>query len=327
MLVLVGFFAVRTSSCLFLQKIFHYATLSMSKFLEPEQMNLIKISVIIPVYNMEKLLSRCLDSLINQTLREIEIICVNDGSTDKSLDILEKYAQKDPRITIINQQNRGNGAARNVALGMAVGEYVGFVDADDWIDVDFFEKLYLAAKKQNADIACASIERIYSYGRSKMLLKFTKEEVFSSPEAKYKATDVPRRCYIWHKIYRRSELEKHHIMFRERVYFEDMYFSYQALYLLKDMVVVPDIVYHYWVNTESIIRTMTDRKQQDYINARLEFIDFIEKHSIICDEKCYVRRKIIHCFCGIPLMEIREWKTVKRYYLFRLLKIWEIKIS
>lgn len=98
-----------------------------------------KISIIVPVYNTEKFLEKCLNSLINQTLKDIEIICINDGSTDKSLQILEKFANKDKRIQIINQTNSGLSVARNIGIKKAKGEYIGFVDSDDWVDLNFFE--------------------------------------------------------------------------------------------------------------------------------------------------------------------------------------------
>ena len=119
-----------------------------------------KVSVIVPVYNTEKYLEKCLNSLINQTLHDIEVICVNDGSTDNSLNILNQYAQKDNRIKIINQENKMQGAARNAGTQIAAGEYIGFVDSDDWIDLDYFEKLYNAATKYNLDIALATNVRI-----------------------------------------------------------------------------------------------------------------------------------------------------------------------
>ena len=118
-----------------------------------------KVSIIVPVYNVEKYLEKCLDSLVNQSLHDIEIICVNDGSKDDSLDILEKYAKKDSRIKIINKQNQGLSAARNDGLKVAAGEYVGYVDSDDWVDLNFYEKLYESAKKYNAEIASGNIIR------------------------------------------------------------------------------------------------------------------------------------------------------------------------
>ena len=97
-----------------------------------------KVSIIVPVYNAEKYLERCLDSLVNQTLKDIEIICINDGSTDKSLKILNKYAGEYNNILIIEQENKGQSAARNVGIDTAGGEFIAFIDADDWVDLDYF---------------------------------------------------------------------------------------------------------------------------------------------------------------------------------------------
>ncbi|GHT96578.1 glycosyl transferase [Alphaproteobacteria bacterium] len=286
---------------------------------------MIKISIIIPVYNVEKYLTRCLDSVINQTLKEIEIICINDGSTDKSLEILNEYAARDPRIVLLNQSNTmGPSITRNKALSISNGEYIGFVDSDDWIDLNFFEELYNAAQRRNADIACASIERIYPNGKNRMFVEFPEEAVIISPTMKYKATITPRRGYVWNKIYRRSELKKHNLLFPENVYFEDMPFTIRALFFLKTLVVVPKVKYHYWVNYKSIMRTMTDRKQLDFMNARLDFINFTNNHHITCDDKYYIIQRISHRFCGITVIKIHEWKTKKKYYLFGVIKIWEI---
>ena len=100
-----------------------------------------KVSIVVPVYNTEKYLEKCLKSLISQTLKDIEIICVNDGSTDKSSEILQKFADSDTRIKIITQSNQKQGVARNRGMEVALGEYIGFVDSDDWVHLDFFEKL------------------------------------------------------------------------------------------------------------------------------------------------------------------------------------------
>ena len=115
-----------------------------------------KISIVVPVYNVEKYLSKCLESLISQTLADIEIICINDGSTDKSLEILENYASKDNRVKIINQENQGVSTARNNGLACANGEYVTFVDSDDWLESNSCEELYNKAIQTNSDIVLFS---------------------------------------------------------------------------------------------------------------------------------------------------------------------------
>ncbi|MDR2708410.1 MAG: glycosyltransferase, partial [Elusimicrobiota bacterium] len=113
-----------------------------------------KISVIVPVYNTPcEDLKKCIESIINQTLKEIEIILVNDGSTNGNLEILKEYARKDKRIVLIDQQNQGVSASRNAGINIAKGQYIGFVDSDDWIEDNYYELLYASAIKENADIA------------------------------------------------------------------------------------------------------------------------------------------------------------------------------
>ena len=111
-----------------------------------------KVSVIIPVYNVEEYLRECLDSVVNQTLKEIEIICVDDGSTDNSLEILKEYAKKDSRITVITQQNLHAGVARNAGLAVARGEYLSFLDSDDFFELNMLEETYEVAKTENSDL-------------------------------------------------------------------------------------------------------------------------------------------------------------------------------
>ena len=111
-----------------------------------------KVSVIIPVYNVEQYLRECLDSVVNQTLKEIEIICVDDGSTDNSLEILKEYAKKDKRITVIVQKNLHAGVARNAGLTVAKGEYIHFLDSDDWLDKNTYEDLYNLIKSKNVSL-------------------------------------------------------------------------------------------------------------------------------------------------------------------------------
>ena len=111
-----------------------------------------KVSILVPIFNVEKYLRQCLDSIVNQTLKDIEIICINDGSTDSSLEIIEEFANNDPRIVILTKANSGYGDSMNQGLKKATGEYIGIVESDDWVDIDMFENLYDIAVKNNVDV-------------------------------------------------------------------------------------------------------------------------------------------------------------------------------
>lgn len=177
--------------------------------------DIVKVSVLVPIYNVEQFLPECLDSLVNQTLKEIEIICINDGSKDDSLNIIKKYAKNDKRIKIIDKKNSGYGDSMNQGLKKAIGEYVGIVESDDFIDKDAFSELYEVAKKYNVDVVKANF---YEYvGETK------KDQAVSDmfpPEMVGKVID-PRKnkeiyyqppC-IWSAIYKNEFLKENKIDF------------------------------------------------------------------------------------------------------------------
>ena len=124
----------------------------------------VKISVVLPVYNVANYLRKCLDSLVNQTFKDFEVICVDDGSTDKSTKILEEYQKKDNRIKILQQQRGGAGAARNLGLGHAQGKYVQFLDSDDYFESNLLEEMYTRAEKYDADLVVCSSKKVDDEG-------------------------------------------------------------------------------------------------------------------------------------------------------------------
>ena len=229
-----------------------------------------KVSVVVPVYNAEKFLRRGLDSLRKQTLKDIEIICVNDGSTDGSAAILAEYAAHDKRIKIITQENRYIGAARNRGLDAARGEYVGFMDQDDRVSPNYYENLYKAAKKHNADMAVTPLvlvvkkdlpwwvrgsfprwNDIFGDGtvaipmpsREKVRQLLTGKETVGSAQLAEAATFG----FIWEKIYRRVMLKAHNIRFPEcRCMIDDAYFFYTAGFYADKAAVAPDTAYYYY---------------------------------------------------------------------------------
>lgn len=286
-----------------------------------------KISVIIPVYNVEEYLARCLDSVTGQTFRDIEIICVNDGSTDESVSIAEQYAKKDRRISLINQENKGLSAARNAGMRVARGKYISFVDSDDWIDSDFFEKLYNAAESCGADAACSEIRRPHASGAAPYKLKFERSQVLSSAAEKFNVLDLPMRCSVWNKIYLRSEVERQGLKFIEGMSFEDIPFTIRFIFNCKKVITVPGVIYHYWVNPKSICRDLKDKTQIDMLRARADFIKFSRENHIICDEKAYVKSKTFYKFFGVPVLKIYKWETIEKYYLFGVIPFFEKRIA
>ena len=195
------------------------------------------VSIIIPIYNNEKYLKQCIDSLINQTLSNIEIICVNDGSTDSSLSIVENYAQQDKRIVIINQNNQGQSLARNKGMEVAQGEYIGFLDSDDWADTQMFEKLYKHAKQYHSDITMCSITTFDEYTEKysttdpymtlDLFPKSFENRLFSNKET---FNFIFRICVTpWNKIYKTDFLRKNNIKFVEKLNYEDNVFSLETM--------------------------------------------------------------------------------------------------
>ena len=211
-----------------------------------------KVSVLIPCYNAEKYLIQCLDSVVNQTLKDIEIICINDGSTDNTLDILEQYAKKDARVKIINQKNGGMGRAYNNGLSNATGEYIAIVESDDWVNADAFEFLYNLANKNNADIAKADYiffdndsgveTSAWSIGLSKNLIN----RVFCPTEKNVNIlwTGHPS---IWTCLYSKKMLDDNNIKFAETpgATFQDMGFKVKTFVASKRFIYSPYVILHY----------------------------------------------------------------------------------
>lgn len=204
----------------------------------------IKVSVVIPVYNVEEYLGHCLDSVTGQTLKEIEILCVDDGSTDSSGHILEWYRERDSRIRIFHQENRYAGCARNLGLSHATGKYVVFWDSDDFFEPEALEELYYKCEEHQADLGVCSAKRmdnasglIYKTGVYLAKKMLPKEQPFSKKEIPQYifnfTTNVP-----WNKIFRREFIQKHGLAFQPLRQANDVYFSMTALFLAERIIVV-----------------------------------------------------------------------------------------
>lgn len=286
-----------------------------------------KVSVIVPVYNVEKYLKRCLDSLINQTLSDIDIICINDGSKDSSLQILEQYAQKDSRIVIYNQENSGLSVARNTGLEHASGEYIGFVDSDDWVDLDFYEKLYNSAKNNNADIAVADFIREHPNKKPKRL-KLKEEKIYTTPEDKFMICKVHREGCVWNKIYRTEFIHSINLKFVPKMYYEDRDFTIRSLYFSKKLVTTPNTYYRYFVNPKSIVNKRRNYIQDEhYILVRQQVLQFIKEHNIKVPDRLYKAEIYRYKLFGKTLFTIKESINSKYIFLFGKIQIFKMRLK
>lgn len=207
------------------------------------------ISVIVPIYNVEKYLHKCIDSILNQTLKNIEIILVNDGSTDNCGKIIDEYAKKDERIIVIHKENEGQSSARNKGLDIARGEYIGFVDSDDWLHHDMYENLYNAINESNADLCICGREAYSEDGILGYQIKLENELIdlneydireYISSKLFYKHTVV-----VWNKIYKKEVIKNNNIRFEDVSYVgsEDALFNYQYLLIAKKIKSIDKIGY------------------------------------------------------------------------------------
>ena len=284
---------------------------------------MIKVSVIIPVYNVEKYLNQCLDSICVQTLKEIEIICINDGSTDNSWKILEKYAQNDSRFVIINKNNEGVSVARNTGISCAVGEFICFVDSDDYVDKNYLEKLYNAAVEYDCDIACCGFVRFNGIRKS-VRKTISKIRVLKTIEEKIKIEKIPEHNYIWNKIYRRKSFLEHNLQFVQHRYFEDIEIVIKILNSLGDMVTVPDVNYYYRKNPTSIVHTQSPRKRKDYYWAISEFKKYVDENNIVLPENNLTEKRYIVRFFGIIFLKVYIKEFVTQIKLFGFIPLFSV---
>jgi len=285
-----------------------------------------KLSVIIPAYNSEKYIQKCLNSLTNQTLKEIEIIVIDDGSVDQTSQTAYSFAQNDSRIKVVIQEHKLQGAARNNGIKHANGEYIGFVDADDWVDLDYFEKLYSLVKKFDADIAMATNVRIGN-GKTKKRLNITKEEFVIGLQNKIDTCNLWKDSCPTNKIYKAEFLRNNNILFPESVYCEDKLFTTKAVYYANGIVTVPDTYYYYYRNLNSTSHNKILRKgrENDKNNARLAVLKFLRTHNLnVRDGNFYAITKKINIF-GIPIYTKKESLRSAKHYIFSVIKIREDK--
>lgn len=263
------------------------------------------VSVIIPVYNVKKYLAKCVDSVINQTLKDIEIILVDDGSTDGSGEVCDHYALLDRRVTVIHQKNAGQGAARNSGLDMAQGKWIGFVDSDDWLDENYYEKMVKSAEENDADMACCD-RRVFDEQNNmiyeadivegKSCIIGDKEEYFYKYFFKY----TPSSC---NKLYRREIVKGIYFKSVKEVGSEDALFNYEILFRLNKISEAKGVFYNSLARENSTARSYRcGVLLQNY--RMLEYTFLVAKRYEVSENTC---------LCMYNFFQQRTWNQLKVY--------------
>lgn len=304
--------------------------------------NEIKISVIVPIYNVETYVKDCLESIINQPFKDIEIICIDDCSTDNSMVVVESFAKKDSRIKILkHKENRGQSAARNAGMEIASGKYIAFIDSDDTIERDYFINLYEAAEKSGADVTECGY---------KIVSKNNPVSCHSFHNGIYYNFDniLPRikKCFVWIRLWRSDFLKKNSLQFYNGIYFEDILFVIQAAYYAKSWNIISYVGYNYRIVPTSSTNDpkKRDKRDNDLFIVLENLYSFAKKVGIIKDnvknkqdifykflyQNCVSKNKVLdnHCYQTYlkifgknpALIKLRRKVFIQRYFRLSLKK-------
>ena len=283
-----------------------------------------KVSIIVPIYNVEKYMRRGMNSILNQTLKEIEIILVDDGSTDSSGKIADEYMLIDSRVKVIHQKNKGLPGARNSGILVATGDYLGFVDPDDWVEKNMFEEMYKSAISCNSDITiCNFIEEnlkedskeIYKHNIDNGILReneIKKEFINYIDNKKFFLWPA-----VWNKIYKRDFLEDNNLIQDETLKLaEDLCFNINAIMNAKIISGVDEVFYHYMrINPESLLNKFNEEKVYNHMYARKKIIEYLERYNIeVKDYTRYENCKNIRNYIDLCLFRINDKNSINNKY-------------
>lgn len=267
-----------------------------------------KISVIIPIYNTETYLEECIDSVIGQTFAQLEIILVDDGSTDGSLAIMKRFAEKDDRVKVLTQENLGGAAARNTGLKVATGDYIAFVDSDDTIDVQTYEKAYKKAEETGADIVM--------FGEDKFS---PREKIY---ENSFEALNAPGAIFLWNKLYRREFLLSNNLLIPEHIKcHHDEAFNIMAVPKANRVACIQDRLYHYRRRRPGSIQTAVpiSTRLENLLNVARFVCEDWRKSGYLEEHGYWLLRKLTRLFdCFVCRLATQEEKT---YYSKVLMEI------
>lgn len=239
-------------------------------------MNRPLISVIVPIYNVEKYLDRCVESIANQTYKHLEIILVDDGSPDNCSQMCDEWAEKDNRIKVVHKENGGLSDARNAGLKIATGEIVSFIDSDDWIELDMFEKMLNRMQEDNSDVVSCGVKWVEEDGT--LIRDVTSEDEILDTTAAMKEllNDIKLKQHVWNKIYKYDLIKD--VPFEKGKYHEDVFWSYQIVGRAKRISVITDSFYNYVQRSNSIMGEGFSAKRLDALDANYLRCEYMKKN-------------------------------------------------
>lgn len=276
-----------------------------------------KVSVLVPVYNTEKYLSKCLDSILCQTLEDIEIIITNDGSTDNSQNIIKAYAQKDSRIKYSYQKNSGLGATRNIGIEMARGEYIAFLDSDDWVEANCYEVMYQSAKKNDSDLVISDyfIDSLNHTALYKHELR-TKQQYIGD-------IMTITHAFSWNKLYKRDLILNNGLKFPLRNDFEnveDQYFSIRSVFFANHIAYTQQPLIHYNVRESSIVNKYQKTLMHDCIELYKRNLLFFEEFNVKKEYVSYLNSGFINQISQIISNEFKQSNSNKMMHKIKNIK-------
>lgn len=235
------------------------------------------VSVIVPIYKVEAFLNKCIQSIVGQTYADLEIILVDDGSPDSCPRMCDDWAAKDRRIKVIHKENGGLSDARNAGLAIATGEYISFIDSDDWIEPDFLQVLLDAMGQTGADIADCATRLVSEDGKGLSVRGANEDETLDTVSALVRLVKEDRVYQtVWNKLYRRAVIGD--IRFEKGKYNEDDYFTYQVFDRAKKVAVVAKPLYNYLQRAGSIMGVGYNPRRLDGLKARVLRMEYLQKY-------------------------------------------------
>lgn len=270
----------------------------------------IKVSVVLPVYNVERYLIKCMDDILGQTLKEIEVICIDDGSTDRSLDILRQFEKKDNRVKVLSQKNAGAAAARNKGMDLSRGEYISFLDSDDFFEPEMLENAYVAAKQQKVDIVIFSGDRYDDTLEKYIQMDYSIKKKQLPNKNPFNWEDIPEHIFTfavgwaWDKLYRSDFVKDENLRFQKVRTSNDLFFVFTSLVKATRIYTMEELLVHHRIHVKDSLSVTREKSWKCFYEAALALKEELIKMDVYARvEKGFINWALHFCFWNLDTIE------------------------